>query len=41
VNQVAQSLAGTNVLVVGALASLAAGLMVGFVVMMFLDTALG
>jgi len=41
VDQVIQSLAGTNVLVVGALASLATGMIVRFVVMMFLDTALG
>lgn len=40
-DQVIQSLAGTNVLVVGALASLAASLMVGFVVVVLLETALG
>jgi hypothetical protein len=37
---VIQSLAGTNVLDEGALASLAVGPMVRFVVMMFLDIAL-
>ena len=40
-DQVIQSLAGTNVLVVGALPSLAASLMVGFVVVVLLETALG